>query len=59
MTYLGAFVFKFPVYLVYLCAMSEEATKWILGIHRYFSRKWINNLTIHMEGLDAGASLVE
>ena len=52
MAYLGAFVFDWPVYLVYLCAMSEEATKWILGINRYFSRKWINNLTMQMEGLD-------
>jgi Na+-driven multidrug efflux pump len=51
MAYLGAFVFDFPVYLVYLCAMSEEATKWVLGINRYFSRKWINNLTVHVEGL--------
>ena len=53
MAYLGAFVFDFPVHLVYLCAMSEEATKWVLGIRRYFSRKWINNLTIHVEGLGA------
>ena len=52
MAYLGAFVFDWPVYLVYLCAMSEEATKWILGINRYFSRKWINDLTMQMEGLD-------
>jgi MATE family, multidrug efflux pump len=52
MAYLGAFVFHWPVYLVYLCAMSEEATKWLLGINRYFSRKWINNLTVHVEGLD-------
>jgi putative MATE family efflux protein len=51
MAYLGAFVFDFPVYLVYLCAMSEEATKWILGIQRYLSRKWINNLTVHVEGI--------
>lgn len=58
MAYLGAFVFNWPVYLVYLCAMSEEATKWFLGINRYFSRKWINNLTMHMEGLDA-ASIAE
>ncbi len=41
---LGAFMFHFPVYFVYLCAMSEEATKWILGINRWRSRKWINNL---------------
>ena len=51
MAYLGAFVLDFPVYLVYLCAMSEEATKWVLGINRYFSRKWINNLTVHVEGI--------
>jgi Na+-driven multidrug efflux pump len=54
MAYLGAFVFHFPVYLVYLCAMSEEVAKWILGINRYFSRKWINNLTVHVEGLETG-----
>jgi putative MATE family efflux protein len=58
MAYLGAFVFNWPVFLVYLCAMSEEATKWFLGINRYFSRKWINNLTLHVEGLDA-ATIVE
>lgn len=44
MAYLGANVFHLPVYFVYLCAMSEEAAKWILGIFRYRSRKWINNL---------------
>ncbi len=52
MAYLGAFVLDLPVYLVYLCAMSEEATKWVLGIRRYLSRKWINNLTVHVEGLE-------
>jgi putative MATE family efflux protein len=57
MAYLGAFVFHWPVYWVYLCAMSEEATKWVLGIRRYFSRKWINNLTVHVEGL--GASIAD
>jgi Na+-driven multidrug efflux pump len=51
MAYLGAFVFHLPVYFVYLCAMSEEATKWVLGINRYFSRRWINNLTAHVEGI--------
>ena len=48
MAYLGANVFHFPVYFVYLCAMSEEVTKWILGIARYRSRKWINNLAEHV-----------
>ena len=54
MAYLGAFVWHFPVYLVYLCAMSEEAAKWVLGIRRYLSRKWINNLTVQVEGLGTG-----
>jgi hypothetical protein len=39
--------------------MSEEATKWVLGIIRYRSRKWINNLTVHVEGLDTGMAPVE
>jgi len=59
MAYLGAFVFHLPVYFVYLFAMSEEAAKWILGINRYLSRKWINNLTMHVEGLEAGSAPVE
>lgn len=46
---LGAFAFHFPVYLVYLCVMSEEVTKFILGLYRYRSRKWINNLAGHVE----------
>jgi putative MATE family efflux protein len=46
MAYIGANVLHLPVYFVYLCAMSEEAAKWILGIRRYFSRKWIHNLTV-------------
>lgn len=47
----GAFVFGFPVYFVYLCAMVEEITKWFLGIWRYRSRKWINNLAKQMDGV--------
>lgn len=45
--------------LVSLCAMSEEVAKWILGINRYFSRKWINNLTVHVEGLGTGVAEVD
>jgi putative MATE family efflux protein len=51
MAYLGANVWNLPVYFVYLCAMSEEATKWILGINRYFSRKWIHDLAAHVDGV--------
>jgi len=49
MTYLAAFVFNLPVYFVYLFAMSEEFAKWTLGILRYRSRKWINNLAMQVD----------
>lgn len=48
MAWLAANVWGLPVYFVYLCAMSEEAAKWILGMRRYFTRKWIHNLTQHI-----------
>jgi putative MATE family efflux protein len=51
MAYLGANVWGLPVYFVYLCAMSEEAAKWILGMSRYRSRKWIHNLAAQVEGV--------
>lgn len=59
MAYLGAFVFDLPVYFVYLCVMSEEATKWVLGIRRYLSRKWINDMTVHVQGLETGIAPAE
>lgn len=40
----AAFVLDLPVYWVYLFVMSEEVTKWTLGMRRFFTRKWINNL---------------
>jgi putative MATE family efflux protein len=46
---IGAFVFHLPVYWVYLLAMSEEVSKWLLGAYRFFSRKWIHNLA-HVVG---------
>jgi putative MATE family efflux protein len=45
MAVLGGFVLHLPVYWVYLMVMSEELTKCILGLRRYFSRKWIHDLT--------------
>jgi putative MATE family efflux protein len=44
LAFMGAFLFHLPVYWVYLMAMSEELTKWALGIYRFFSRKWIHEL---------------
>jgi putative MATE family efflux protein len=51
MAYIAAFVLHLPVYFVYLFAMSEELAKWILGMYRYRSRKWINNLAAQVEGI--------
>jgi Na+-driven multidrug efflux pump len=45
LAFAGAFLFHLPVYWVYLLVMSEEVTKWLLGMYRFFSRKWIHNLT--------------
>ena len=51
MAYFAAFVLHLPVYYVYLFAMSEEVTKWLLGVPRYRSRKWIHNLARQVEGI--------
>jgi putative MATE family efflux protein len=45
MAILAGFILHLPVYWVYLFVMSEELTKCILGLRRYFSRKWIHDLT--------------
>ncbi|HSV86005.1 MAG TPA: MATE family efflux transporter [Levilinea sp.] len=42
---IGAFVFHFPVYGVVLMIMAEEFVKMLIGLWRFSSRKWINNLT--------------
>jgi putative MATE family efflux protein len=42
---LGGFVLHLHVYWVYLLVMTEELIKCILGLQRYFSRKWIHDLT--------------
>lgn len=55
MAYLGAFVFKFPVYLVYLMLVSEEFVKMVVGLVRFFSKKWINDVTMKMASLDLDA----
>jgi len=44
LAFVGAFIFHLPVYWVYLLVMSEEISKWLLGVYRFFSRKWIHNL---------------
>ena len=41
---IGGLVFNLPVYWVYLLVMTEEFTKWLVGLIRFSSKKWINNL---------------
>jgi putative MATE family efflux protein len=45
LTAVGAFLFHLPIHLVYALTLSEEVTKFAVGLRRYFSRKWINDLT--------------
>ncbi|NLC76735.1 MAG: hypothetical protein GX750_03840 [Clostridia bacterium] len=45
LTVAGAFVFRWPVYLVYSLAVVEETVKCILGLRRLRSGRWINNVT--------------
>lgn len=45
MAVLGGFILRLPVYWVYLFVMSEELVKCILGLRRYFTRKWLHDLS--------------
>ncbi len=45
LTIMGAFLFKLPVHLVYGLAILEEIAKFLLGLRRLRSRKWIKNVT--------------
>ena len=44
-TAVGAFLLHLPVHLVYALTLGEEATKFFVGLGRYFSRKWMHDLT--------------
>ena len=41
----AAFLFHLPIFFVYAFTYSEETVKFIVGLRRYFSKKWINDLT--------------
>ncbi len=45
MAALGGLVLHLPVQWVYLMVMSEEAIKWVIGLYRFFRRRWIHDLT--------------
>ncbi|MBE5779230.1 MAG: MATE family efflux transporter [Clostridiales bacterium] len=44
-TGLAALVFHWPLEIVFLCTLSEEIVKMLIGMPRFKSRKWMNVLT--------------
>jgi len=42
---LGAFVFRFPLWAVYLCTRIDQFFKWIIAFVRLRGDKWIKNVT--------------
>jgi Na+-driven multidrug efflux pump len=44
-TGLAALVLRWPLEIVYLCTLSEELVKMLIGLPRFRSRKWMNVLT--------------
>jgi len=53
MAYLGAEVFRFPVYTVMAMINLEEVVKSIFGIARLISNKWLHNLVHDLPQEDA------
>ena len=43
--FLGAFVFHFPLWAVYLCTRIDQGFKWIIALVRLRGDKWIKNVT--------------
>ena len=42
---LAAFILHVPVWIVYICVLSEEPLKMIIGAWRLRSGKWLNSVT--------------
>lgn len=45
LAFLGALVWRLPIYIVYALVMTEEIYKAVLGYLRYRQKKWLRNLT--------------
>lgn len=46
LAFLGGLVWHLPVYYVYALVLMEEVFKFLFGLPRILSKKWINNLTV-------------
>jgi Na+-driven multidrug efflux pump len=42
---IAAFIFNLPIHYVMLLAATEELAKMIAGFYRFFSKRWVHNLT--------------
>ncbi len=47
LAFLGGLVWKLPVHWVYTFIIAEEVFKFTLGVRRFVTKKWINNLVAH------------
>jgi len=45
LTYLAAFVFHWPLPIVFLCTRIDQCYKWIIAFFRLRGKKWIKNVT--------------
>jgi putative MATE family efflux protein len=54
----GAFLFHLPVQWVYALTLSEEVVKFTAGLWRYFSKRWINDLTQNITRVDVPSETV-
>ena len=48
LAFLGALVWRLPIYTVYALVMFEEVYKMILGYIRYRQKKWLRNLAVEI-----------
>ena len=49
LAFIGGFALHLAVHWVYLLVTVEEFTKFVIGLIRYFSKKWIHNLVHEAE----------
>lgn len=49
LTFMGAFLWGFPIYIVVSFTAAEEIMKLIIAMHRMISYKWIKNLVCNIE----------
>ena len=49
LAFLGALVWRLPIYVVYALVMTEEVYKAVLGYIRYRQKKWLKNLAAEVQ----------